>query len=492
MDHRSSVTHPPKRLWGLSLTQQIAIGLVAGILLGWLAPQWAVKTGFIRDIFLNLIKSLIAPLIFSSVVAGIAGGGDAKKVGRLGLKALIYFEAATTLALVIGLLVVNIVKPGSGVTIPASTAEVSTIAPAHPQTFLETLTHVFPSSVIEAMATGDVLQIVVFAAIFGLAVVGVGERARPIVTLCEAVATVMFRFTDLIMRLAPLGVAAAIAATIGRQGTGVLLHLGILVGSLYAALILFVAVVFTFAGVVLKVPIRAFWNVVRAPFALAFATASSESALPQAIEGMVEFGVPRSIAGFVIPAGYSFNLDGSTLYLAIASVFVAQAAESAGAPHFGLGKQLALMVTLMITSKGVAAVPRASLVILLAALNRFGLPAEGVAVIFGVEVGKRIPAQVARRCESPALHRCRLHPGGRLGSHIPGIGAPLFEDAERSQSRAVSRLVRCAAPQPALAGAPRSLAEPDLPVHPPPAGSALAQDGSAAHPHNVAVVLRRV
>jgi proton glutamate symport protein len=361
------------------------IGFAAGCLLGWLAPAFAVKTEFLRDIFLNLIKSLIAPLVFSSVVAGIAGGGSAKTVGRIGLKALVYFEAATTLALVVGLVVVNLVEPGKGVLIQQAAGSVAALPSAHPATLPETLVHAFPASVVASMANGDVLQTVVFAVIFGLAVVAAGDRAQPVVTLCSAVASVMFKFTDLIMRFAPIGVGAAIAATVGRQGPGMLGHLALLVGTLYLALIIFIALLLGLAGALLKLPIRAFWKAVRAPFTLAFATASSESAMPKAMEAMIELGVPPRIVGFVIPTGYSFNLDGSTLYLAIASVFVAQAAESSGAAHFGLGQQVLLMLTLMITSKGVAAVPRASLVILIATLHSFGLPAEGVAVILGVD-----------------------------------------------------------------------------------------------------------
>jgi len=361
------------------------IGFAAGCLLGWLAPAFAVKTEFLRDIFLNLIKSLIAPLVFSSVVAGIAGGGSAKTVGRIGLKALVYFEAATTLALVVGLVIVNLVEPGKGVLIQQAAGSVAALPSAHPATLPETLVHAFPASVVASMANGDVLQTVVFAVIFGLAVVAAGERAQPVVTLCSAVASVMFKFTDLIMRFAPIGVGAAIAATVGRQGPGMLGHLALLVGTLYLALIIFISLLLGLAGTLLKLPIRAFWKAVRAPFTLAFATASSESAMPKAMEAMIELGVPPRIVGFVIPTGYSFNLDGSTLYLAIASVFVAQAAESSGAAHFGLGQQVLLMLTLMITSKVVAAVPRASLVILIATLHSFGLPAEGVAVILGVD-----------------------------------------------------------------------------------------------------------
>ena len=368
-----------------SLTQQIMIGFAAGCLLGWLAPALAVKTEFLRDIFLNLIKALIAPLVFSSVVAGIAGGGSARTVGRLGLRALIYFEVATTLALVVGLGVVNVVGPGRGVVIQQAATAAVALPAAHPPTLAETLVHAFPSSVVASMANGDVLPIVVFAVIFGLAVVAAGERAAPVVTLCGAVASVMFKFTDIIMRFAPIGVGAAIAVTVGRQGPGMLGHLALLVGTLYAALIVFVALLLGVAGLLLKLPVRAFWKAVRAPFTLAFATASSESAMPRAMESMIELGVPPRIVGFVIPTGYSFNLDGSTLYLAVTSVFVAQAAETTGAAHFGLGQQVLLMLTLMITSKGVAAVPRASLVILIAALHSFGLPAEGVAVILGVD-----------------------------------------------------------------------------------------------------------
>jgi len=367
-----------------SLTQQIMIGFAAGCLLGWLAPALAVRTEFLRDIFLNLIKALIAPLVFSSVVAGIAGGGSAKNVGRLGLKSLIYFEAATTLALVVGLLVVNVAGPGRGVVIQQA-AVGAALPAAHPATLSETLVHAFPASVVAAMANGDVLQIVVFSVIFGLAVVAAGEKAKPVVGLCSAVAGVMFKFTDIIMKFAPVGVGAAIAVTVGRQGPGMLGHLALLVGTLYAALALFLVLLLLVAGVLLKLPIRAFWRAIRAPFTLAFATASSESAMPMAMESMIELGVPPKIVGFVIPTGYSFNLDGSTLYLAIASVFVAQAAEASGAAHFGVGQQILLMLTLMITSKGVAAVPRATLVVLVATLHSFGLPAEGVAVILGVD-----------------------------------------------------------------------------------------------------------
>ena len=375
---------PTAPWWKPALGRQIVIGLVLGILIGHFAPGFAVKTAFLRDIFLNLIKSLVAPLIFSSVVSGIAGGGNAKKVGRLGLKALIYFEAATVLALAVGLLAVNLTHPGRGIHIPAEAAGLDAVSRSHPKTLTETLVHAFPSSVIDAMAQNDVLQIVVYAVIVGLAVVSVGPAGAPVATLCESVMKVMFTFTDLIMRFAPVGVAAAMAVTVGNQGIGVLSNLGLLVASLYGALLVFLAILVA-AAFALKLPVRRFLRAVKEPFTVAFATASSESALPKAMEAMEAIGVPRQIVGFVIPAGYSFNLDGSTLYLALASVFIAQAAETSGAAHFGLGQQLSLMITLMVTSKGVAAVPRASLVVLLAALASHGLPVAGAALILGVD-----------------------------------------------------------------------------------------------------------
>ncbi len=376
---------PQKRWYHISLTAQIFLGLVVGGLLGWLKPEWGVESAFIRNIFLNLVKSIIAPLMFSSIVAGIAGGGNLKKVGRIGVKALFYFEIVTTLALFIGLGVVNIVQPGVGVVLHAGANEVDQIVQNHPKTFIETLVHIFPSSVIDAMARGDVLQIVAFSILFGMAVSALGKKGEPILVLCDSISQVMFKFTGYVMKVAPFGVGAAMAATIGHKGLSVLINLGMLVGSLYIALIIFVVGVLGSIAFLVRVPVRQFWRAVREPFAIAFATTSSEAALPKVLEVMERFGVPKRIVGFVVPTGYSFNLDGSTLYLSVASVFVAQAAETTTGIHFGFGQQLMLMFTLMITSKGIAAVPRASLVVLLAALYSFGLPPEGVAVIFAVD-----------------------------------------------------------------------------------------------------------
>ena len=365
------------------------IGLVVGGVIGWLRPDWGNAVYFLRDIFINLIKSIIAPLVFSTIVVGIAGAGALRKVGRMGIKALIYFEIVTTAALFIGLAVVNLTKPGVGVTLEATnTAAIQSIEHTHPQTLVETIVHAFPSSVIEAMVRGDVLQIVAFSVLFALAVSAVGEKGKPIVRAMESLSQVMFKFTNYVMMFAPIGVGAAMAHTIGTQGLGVLINLGKLILSLYLALIIFVVLVFGVVIFIARVPLRKFVRAVREPAALAFATTSSESALPKAMESMERLGVPRHIVGFVMPTGYSFNLDGSTLYLALASVFVAQAAEATTGQHMGWDQQILMVLTLMITSKGVAAVPRASLVILLATVNSFlpaGLGPIGVAVIFGVD-----------------------------------------------------------------------------------------------------------
>jgi proton glutamate symport protein len=365
------------------------LGLVVGGFIGYVSPDLGNRLFFLRDIFLNLIKSVIAPLVFSTLVVGIAGGGDLKKVGRMGVKALIYFEVVTTLALFIGLGVVNLTKPGVGVTLVANASEsVNQIAQNHPKTLVETIVHIFPSSVIDAMVRGDVLQIVAFSVLFAMAVSAIGEKGRPILRACESLSQIMFKFTGYVMMFAPIGVGAAMAHTIATQGLGVLVNLGKLIGSLYLALAVFVVFVLGAVALLFRVPIRPFIKAVREPATIAFATTSSEAALPKAMEVMERLGVPPRIVGFVMPTGYSFNLDGSTLYLAMASVFVAQAAEATTGQHLGFGQQLVMMLTLMATSKGVAAVPRASLVILLATLNTFlpsGIGPIGVAVIFGVD-----------------------------------------------------------------------------------------------------------
>jgi len=387
MNKPESAVSKTRRPWYKpSLTTQILIGLVLGGVLGWISPDWGNKVFFLRDIFLNLIKSIIAPLVFSTLVVGIAGGGDLKKVGRMGVKALLYFEVVTTIALFIGLAVVNIIRPGSGVSLAANAADVGQqLGQAHPKTLVETLVHIFPASIVDAMVRGDVLQIVAFSVLFAMAVSAMGAKGQPILNFCESLSQVMFKFTGYVMMFAPIGVGAAMAHTVGTKGLGVLFNLAKLIGSLYLALLIFVVVVLGAVAIIARIPIKQFLKAVREPFVIAFATTSSESALPKAMEAMERLGVPPRIVGFVMPTGYSFNLDGTTLYLAMASVFVAQAAETVTGQHMGLGQQLVMMLTLMLTSKGVAAVPRAALVILLATLHTFNLPIEGVAIIFGID-----------------------------------------------------------------------------------------------------------
>jgi proton glutamate symport protein len=363
----------------LSLTAWIFIGMAAGIVLGVAAPAAAIRLSPVSNIFLRLIRSIIAPLIFGTLVYGIAGSGDLKRMGRIGLKAILYFEAVTTLALFLGLAAVNLVRPGVGMTLaPAPAGTPAPQAQPAPGSIIE---HVFPSSVIDAMARGDVLQVVVFSFLFGAACAAIGSKAKPVVAFCESLAEVMFRYTNYVMYLAPLGVGAAIAVTVGSKGFGVLYGLAKLVLTMYAAQIIFVTVVFGSVVMLFRIPAAAFVRAVREPFLIAFSTASSEAALPRALENMEQFGVPKHIVAFVLPAGYSFNLDGSTLYLSLASVFVAQAAGI----QLSLGKQLLMMLTLMLTSKGVAGVPRAALVILAGTLSSFDLPMEGVAVLLGID-----------------------------------------------------------------------------------------------------------
>ncbi len=353
--------------------------MAVGVVVGHFFPATAASLRVLSQIFLRLIKSIIAPLIFATLVVGIAGAGDFKKVGRLGLKALIYFEVVTTLALFIGLAAVNLIEPGVGVNLQVAPHEEA--IPVQKQSATEVITHIFPTSILDAMARGDVLQIVVFSILFAAACSAIGEKARPVLGLCGGVAEVMFRYTAYVMKYAPIGVGAAIAVTVGSKGLGVLKNLGLLIITLYVALAFFIVFVLGTVCLVARVPIGRFLRAVKEPVLIAFSTTSSEAALPLAMERMEELGVPRRIVSFVIPTGYSFNLDGTTLYLSLASIFVAQAAGV----HLTPGQQLIMMLTLMLTSKGVAGVPRAALVILAGTLASFHLPIEGVAVILGVD-----------------------------------------------------------------------------------------------------------
>ena len=315
---------------------------------------------------------IIAPLLFSTLVIGIAGTGDLKAMGRIGLKAIIYFEIATTIALFLGLGLVNVFQPGVGVQVTV-TQSIAEIASKKPLSGWELLTHLFPTSVVQAMAEGEILQLVVFSIFFGIAVAAIGKRGQPIIDVLEATAQAMFKFTGYVMLFAPFGVMAAIAATVGKMGLGILLTLGKLVLLMYGGLIVFAVIVLGAVSLIIRVPFFTFLKAVREPFLIAFTTASSEAALPKALEVMERFGCPKNIVGLVLPTGYSFNLDGTTLYLSLASVFVAQL--------FGvemtIGQQIFMMLTLMLTSKGVAGVPRAALVVLTATLGPVQAAARG-------------------------------------------------------------------------------------------------------------------
>jgi len=391
-DQPPSPEVPKSFLRRISLSQWIIISMIVGIALGWAFPDnardahhgWAATDlNVLSTVFLRMIKSLIVPLLFATLVVGIAGhGDDMKRVGRLALRSIIYFEIVTTIALAIGLIAVNVVKPGRGVDLgTASAKEGAEFATTH-TTLTGVIEHTVPQSFFDAASKNEVLQIVFFAIIFAVALSRVqGPSKTFMLSACEALSDVMFKFVGIVMAYAPIGIGAAIGVTVSKGGLGILRNLGILVGTLYGALIVFVLLVFVPIALIFRVPLGRFVRAVREPWLIAFTTASSEAAFPLAMERMEQLGVPRRIVAFVLPTGYSFNLDGSTLYLAMASVFAAQAAGI----DMPISTQLVMMLTLMLTSKGVAAVPRASLVILSGALAQFGLPLQAVAVILGVD-----------------------------------------------------------------------------------------------------------
>jgi proton glutamate symport protein len=363
-----------------SLTAWIIAGMLIGAEIGYDWPNTARNLQVLSTIFLRLIKTIVAPLIFGTLVVGIAGHADLKQVGRMGIKALIYFEVITSLALVIGLAAINISRAGNGVTPPAHAA--ATAPSSQPEKASDIILHAFPENIAKSVVEGQVLQVVVFSIIFGIALALLSEEKRePMIRFCESLAEVMFKFTNIVMLLAPLGVCGAMAYTIGTMGFGVLVNLAKLLVTLYAALFVFLLCVLLPVAVLARLPVRKFIKAVIEPVSIAFATASSEAALPRAMESMEAFGVPRQIVAFVMPTGYSFNLDGSTLYLSLAAIFVAQAAGI----HMGLGQQLVMMLTLMLTSKGVAGVPRAMLVILSGTVDSFQLPMWPVLILLGVD-----------------------------------------------------------------------------------------------------------
>ena len=362
-----------------SLSVWMFVAMVVGAELGVDAPKFAVQMRFLSDIFLRLIQCVVAPLIFAMLVVGIAAHGDIKGVGRLGIKSLVYFEVITTIALAIGLLAINISKAGVGLAFTPAGSQPAAPPPTHWNDFL---IHIFPENFAKSVAEGQILQVAVFAIIFGIALAMVQESKRAtMLRFCESLAEVMFRFTNIIMYFAPVGIAGAMAFTVGGLGLGVMVNVGKLLLTLYVALVVFGVGVLLPAAILFRVPVMGFLRAVAEPATIAFATSTSQAALPSAMEQMEAFGVPRRIVAFVIPAGYSFNLDGSTLYLAVTSIFIAQA----GGMHLGIGQQLAMMFTLMITSKGVAGVPRSMFVVLLAAVSTFHLPMEPIFVLLGVD-----------------------------------------------------------------------------------------------------------
>lgn len=377
----------------IGLTTQIFIGLALGVALGFFIhhfdsdpetkKQMIAWVRVLSRIFLSLIKVIIGPLIFSTLVVGIAGAGSFKEIGRIGLKALIYFEVVTTLALFIGLGAVNLTKPGKGVHLPTEqSAEAKELAArAGNVTPQDHIVNIFPTSIAKSMVENDVLQIVVFSLLFAIGVSALGERGKPMLVFCEALSEVMFKFTNYVMKFAPYGVGAAMAVTVGSKGLSVLINLGKLILTLYGALAVFIIFVLGTVALIIRLPVGRFISLVKEPVLLAFTTTSSESAFPKALENMERLGVPRRIVSFILPMGYSFNLDGSTLYLSLAAIFVAQASDH----PLTLSQQLLMLLTLMLTTKGIAAVPRASLVVLSGTLATFGLPLEGIAVILGVD-----------------------------------------------------------------------------------------------------------
>jgi len=364
-----------------SLTAWILISMILGAEFGHDLPHIAVKMQVVSMIFLRLIKTIIAPLIFATLVVGIAGHSNLKQVGRMGWKSLLYFEIVSTLALFIGLLAINISKAGIGVKVPEIVNQ-ATIPTVPEMSGTDLILHVFPENIAKSIYDGQVLQIVVFSILFGIAVAMIKDKYKtPMIRFTEALAETMFKFTQLIMYFAPFAVFAAIAYSIGHMGLDILFNLFKLLATLYVALIVFLLAVLFPVALLFRVPIRKFLKAVSEPVALAFATTSSESALPIAMERMEELGVPRKIVAFVMPTGYSFNLDGTTLYLSLATIFVAQISGI----HLPLDKQLLIVFTLMLTSKGVAGVPRASLVILLGTATSFGLPAWPIYIILGID-----------------------------------------------------------------------------------------------------------
>ena len=402
-----------------SLTVWIFWAMLAGGELGADAPAFAVGLRVFSDIFLRLIKTIVAPLILGTLITGIAAHGQMRSLGRMGLKALVYFEVLTTIAMLVGLAAINITHAGVGLDVQQhAPANVTRPAPAAPMRWDEVLLHSFPENIAKSVADNQILQVAVFAVLFGVAMGRLSaEHRAPLLRVIESFTETMFAFTNVVMYYAPVGVGAAMAYTVGQMGPGVLLHLGRLLLTLYAALLAFGLLGLLPAALIAGVPVRRFLRAVAEPATIAFATSTSEAALPRAMEAMEALGVPRRIVAFVIPAGYSFNLDGSTLYLALASVFVAQAAGV----HMGWKQQMFMVGTLMLTSKGVAGVPRATLIVLLATVAMFRLPEEPIFVILGIDAlmdMARTSVNVVGNCLASAVV-ARWE--GEFGTQAPAI-----------------------------------------------------------------------
>lgn len=371
----------------IKLTRYIIISLILGILTGFFFPAFAVKLSPLAMMFLNMVKMIIAPLLFATLVIGIAGHGDIKSLGKIGLKTIVYFEIVTIAALIIGLGIGHIIQPGAGLSNLANVSStymemVTNMGHSASHTSLSQLViDIFPSSVIKSMAEGNLLQIVVFSLFFALAICAVGQKAKPIMDVLNSLSEVMFKFTEYVMWFAPIGVFAAIASTIGNSGIGILKNYVKIVFSLYFALFIFLVFIVLLVCKIVKIPVLGLVRTLKDPALLAFSTASSEAALPKAMEHMEKFGVPKNIVGFVMPTGYTFNLDGSTLYLSMAVLFATQIVGI----DLSIQQQLIIMFALMFTSKGVAAVPRAALVVLAGTLSSLHYPLIGVAILLGVD-----------------------------------------------------------------------------------------------------------
>lgn len=365
-----------------NLTTWILISMAVGAEIGYDFPAVAKELKILSDIFLRLIKTIIAPLLIGTLVVGIAGHSDMKQVGRMGVKALIYFEVVTTLALVVGLIAINFTKAGEGIDLSVAQKSTEQLANVAHQDWRQIVLHIFPENIAKSIAEGEVLQIVVFSIMFAIGMTMTPEKHRLVmVSALESLSEVMFKFTNIIMYFAPFAVGGAIAYTIGTMGLDIFKNLILLLLTLYGALIAFILLVLLPIALIVKVPLKKFLQAIAEPVSLAFATASSEAALPKAMKAMQSIGVPQKIVAFVMPTGYSFNLDGTTLYLSLASVFVAQAAGI----DLPLETQIVMCLTLMLTSKGVAGVARASLVILSGTVASFNLPAEPIMVILGID-----------------------------------------------------------------------------------------------------------